>query len=154
MKPLAVSGEHRAGRRDRGHVMSERRSGAVPGGHIRLPLNLDEDEHWSALGDAGLALFVRALAYAARNLTDGAISRRAFQRLTVHLRPKVAAQVVQRLVDVGVWEVTSEGWQIAGWTDFAWSAEQVAAYRATQTAKAAAGGRAGSPVRCAMPAGA
>lgn len=49
-------------------------------------------------------------------------------------------KIAERLVQHGFWTVVPDGWQISNWTTFAWSAEQVAAHRATQAEKASAGG--------------
>jgi len=123
-------------------VAAERRPGRGRGGHIQLPLDVDEAEDWSALGDDGLALFVRAATSSARNLTDGHITRLAFSRLTVGARRGVAAKLAARLVDAGFWEAEGDGWQVVDWPRYAMTSDEVRAYQARQAAKAPAGGRA------------
>ncbi len=121
-------------------MSGDRAAGARLGAHVNLPIDIDEAERWTALGDDGIAFFVRTLAFSARNLTNGVISQRAFKILTVHLKPRHAAQVVERLVQGGFWELTPNGWRVVDWEQYALTAAEVEARRATNAANAVAGG--------------
>jgi hypothetical protein len=112
-------------------------------GHIRLPLDFDEDEGWASVGAIGQAIAICALTASARNLTDGYISTITYRRLTVDVTRKHAAQAATGLERIGFWQpVGGGGWQVVRWEQYAFTAEQVDEYRSSQAEKARAGGQA------------
>jgi hypothetical protein len=72
-------------------------------------------------GDAGW-LYVCALAWCNRNLTDGAIPKGILGRLSDRKNPQ---RLAERLVAAGLWDETDDGWQIHDYTDFQPSRQQV-----------------------------
>jgi len=82
-----------------------------------------------AAGDQCELLYVRALVYSARYLTDGFISRAALASLTRAKRPE---ELADKLVEVGLWEddFDEDGWRIHDYHDYNPSAEEVKRERA------------------------
>ena len=66
-----------------------------------------------AVGDEAAWLFVAGLCYCSSYLTDGFIPAAALGRLTGQSDP---AELVARLVDVGMWEIVPGGWQVRDYT--------------------------------------
>lgn len=123
-----------------------------------------EHRKFDRVGPLGETLWNRALAYAARNRTDGFIARGRLAGLVnvegVYLASGAAAtqdDAVADLVAAGLWEQVDGGWQIHDYLDWQTSAEhqaQVSAARAEAghrggTAKAAA--QVASPEPAAVP---
>jgi hypothetical protein len=92
-----------------------------------------------AAGKDGRALFIAGLLYAARELTDGAISDTALPLIATaaEVRGKATAA---KLVAVGLWETAGEGWQIHDYHDYNPSAD---AERSKRRARAEAGRKGG-----------
>lgn len=82
-----------------------------------------------AAGDQCELLYVRALVYSARYLTDGFISRSALNSLT---RARHPDELADKLVEVGLWEEDDllDGWRIHDYHDYNPSAEEVKRERA------------------------
>lgn len=66
--------------------------------------------------DRGVSLDLQAMCYAARNLTDGFIPRRVFAH---------QLETIDRLVEVGRWEVVDGGYLIHDFLEYNPSREQV-----------------------------
>ncbi len=116
-----------------------------PGGHIELPINLDEDPRYLALGPLGFTLLASAMARSARTLTDGYISPAAFKSLTADApyTRRVREDVARKLDAWGFWvRIPGGGYRILDFDRFAMPAAEVAAFRAGQAAKAQLGGQA------------
>jgi len=82
-----------------------------------VPLDVDYqfDPKIIAAGPiAGECLFIRSLALAKRTLSDGAIDRTQLAALTLGLPGKPASHAA-KLVEVGLWSTTDNGWQISAW---------------------------------------
>src|SRR3989304_2133673 len=79
-----------------------------------------------AAGTEGIALFVCALSYSSRYLTDGFIPAPQVRRLIETDDPERAAQ---RLVAVGLWDQTAGGYHIHDYLKYNPSAAQVQADR-------------------------
>ncbi len=104
---------------------------------VRLDDHFDEHPKIASVGPLGLALWVTALAYCNRNLTDGFIpwtkarSLVAWEyqdadgklytvaRTTGHVGDDVSApHVIDLLVDAGLWEIVDDGYQIHDYADY------------------------------------
>ena len=94
-----------------------------------------------AVGAAGALLYVEALVYANRHLTDGVIKRLSFSRIKAEQAEAVAAA----LVKVGLWETVPGGWVI-DMTDQP-TREEVEAQRAARAEAGRRGGLASGAVR-------
>lgn len=115
---------------------------------VRLDEHFPEHRKILAVGGDAAWLHVCALAYAARNLTDGHIPAAALTRLSDRRNPSTLAS---RLVDVGIWHPSpdGDGWQIHDFLDYQPSAAKVretrdaAAERQRRAREAAAARRSG-----------
>lgn len=72
-----------------------------------------------AAGNSALGLWVRAGAWCAGNLTDGALPRHMIGTLGAQKRD------TKRLVDAGLWVETEQGYQFVDWADWQPSKAQV-----------------------------
>lgn len=81
---------------------------------IQLDVEYYEDDKVILAGALGECLFVRSLAFAKRTLSDGAISRARLDRLALGVPQPT--KVAARLVEVGLWTETNEGWTITAWS--------------------------------------
>jgi hypothetical protein len=82
-----------------------------------------DDGFWShpkttMLSDAAIAVWVRAGAYSCQHLTDGFIA-------PPMLRMLGDRQAVDELVEAGLWEEVSGGWQFHDWGDYQETSETV-----------------------------
>lgn len=92
-----------------------------------VPLDVDYQMDAKVI-DAGIygeLLYVRALAFAKRTMSDGKIRTAQLGPLALGI-PK-PPQVAARLVEVGLWLVHAEGWLIAAWSKRNQSAEAITA---------------------------
>lgn len=91
-------------------------------GFARHPkvLRLTERQRW---------VHVSAMCWCAENATDGAIPREALEAISPH-----AKGAAKRLVEVGVWDETPDGYAVHDWLDYNISAED---HRKQRDAKAA-----------------
>jgi hypothetical protein len=94
---------------------------------VRLDDAFPEHPKVLAAGDEAAWLYVCALAYCNRHLTDGALPAAAVKRLTNHKRPILLAM---RLVDVGLFDRTEDGFHVHDYLDYQSSKEAVEAERA------------------------
>lgn len=85
--------------------------------------NLDFHPKVVAAGNAPMGLWVRAGAYCASHLTDGHLPRAMLAPLGGRARD------AQRLVSVGLWEATEDGWTFRNWSEFQPTKAQVEADR-------------------------
>lgn len=85
-------------------------------------------------GEEAANLFMRSVIYCAQHLTDGAIPREALRVITER---RDAAKLAARLVAVGLFEETPDGWQIHDYTDHNPTREAVEERRRKTTAKVA-----------------
>ena len=79
-------------------------------------------------GHKGFALYVAGLCYASKHLTNGFIPMTAVSLLLPDLRAQVA-KVAAGLVNAGLWEEASGGYQVHDYLDYQRSREQVEARR-------------------------
>lgn len=85
----------------------------MAGLYVPLDVELASDDKMIAAGPMAELLYIRALAFAKRTMSDGHIRRNQL--------PLVAARIprhrlhVQRLVELGAWKVTDDGWYIVAW---------------------------------------
>lgn len=85
--------------------------------------NLDFHPKVIAAGNSAMGLWVRAGAYCASHLTDGRLPSAMIAPLSGRNRD------IQRLVDAGLWEPVTGGYQFCGWEDFQPTKAQVEADR-------------------------
>lgn len=91
-------------------------------GSVKVPADWFERDDVDAVG-AEVAMFhLAALAYSARQLTDGAISRRQAHRLWAD---DDLGRATIALESVGWWEPVEDGWQIQDWNTFILSGAEV-----------------------------
>jgi hypothetical protein len=87
------------------------------GHRLYVPLDVDfaSDDKILAAGVVPAYLYIASLAFAKRTLSDGRIAAAQLVALAPGLpgNPKTHAS---KLVDVGLWEVTPNGWAIAAWS--------------------------------------
>lgn len=88
---------------------------------VRLDDGFADHPKIVGLTDAAFRLHITSLCYAARHLTDGAVPRRAIDRLGITQPAKRARE----LVDAGLWEVTDDGWSIHDYLEYQPSAEHI-----------------------------
>lgn len=81
-----------------------------------VPLDVDyqDDEKIIAAGALAELLYVRGLAFAKKGRKDGLIYVAQLPRLTLGI-PGASFKHAERLVNVGLWSVVSEGWVITAW---------------------------------------
>lgn len=89
-----------------------------------------DDGFWShpkmaLLSDGAIALWVRAGAYCAQHLTDGAVSQAVLRRM-LGGDPAHAVE----LVESGMWDAAADGWVFHDWSEYQPTREQVLAERA------------------------
>lgn len=77
-----------------------------------------------AAGKDGRALFIAGLCWSAAHLTDGHIARTDLPLIAAEaeVRPGPTAR---RLVEVGLWHVTPDGWEVHDYLDFNPSGDEV-----------------------------
>ncbi len=114
----------------------------MPGLFVPLDVNYADDDKIVEAGPMAELLYVRSLAFAKRDRHDGHI--RDGQLPIVGARIPRQRQLVDRLVDVGLWERNGSGLYIAAWLKRNLPAEQV-------TAKKSAAGARGNHVRWHLP---
>lgn len=78
-------------------------------------------------GEEAAWLYVVALCYSSRQLTDGFIHGSVLPRLVTY---RQSTRLAQRLVDAGLWEEKGEGWQIHSYGDHQRSRAEVENVRA------------------------
>lgn len=91
--------------------------------YVRLNAEYPTDDEFIEAGPMPELLYIRALCFCKRKLIDGTIS--AKQLPAVAMGIPTAKRHAKTLVDVGLWEETSEGWAITGWLKWNKSANQV-----------------------------
>lgn len=96
---------------------------------LYVPLDVDfaSDSKFLAAGPVAGYLYISSLALAKRTLSDGNIDREQLAVIGVGI-PKVEQQA-QRLVEVGLWTATKDGWRITSWLKRNKSRAQVEADR-------------------------
>ena len=90
-----------------------------------------------------LAVYIEGLTYAGRKLTDGALLTAVVRQFKTDPRPLAVAKV---LTDVGLWEVTPNGFQVHDYHDFNPSADEVKKKRAKDRHRKSPGKLDGSSV--------
>lgn len=93
-----------------------------------------DDAIWShrkirAAGLEATGLFACGIAWCNQNLTDGHIPRHILPMLGDLRRPE---QLASKLVEVGLWHETDDGWEVHDFLDYQPSKEQVESQRASQ----------------------
>lgn len=92
---------------------------------FKLAANYADDPKIVAAGEQAELLFVRALAYCAREETAGFVSKNLVKRLT----PSNANRRADTLVKVGLWIRVEDGYQIKRWADWQSELDALAARR-------------------------
>jgi len=105
--------------------------------YIKLDDKITDHPKIAAAGPLAAWLFVSALCYSSRHLTDGAIHRNALAQVSNVPSPQKHAA---ELVKVGLFDVTEDGWQIHQYTDYQTPRSKVEAVRAKRAAAGAKGG--------------
>lgn len=99
----------------------------MTGTWVKLYVEVTEHPKCVGLSDAGWTMWVHGLAYAGRNLTDGAIPDGMITRLCGTKNPRKAAD---ELVDAGLWDRTASGYEIHDYTEMQRTADEVEQQRA------------------------
>ncbi len=81
---------------------------------VRIDDGAVHHERLLSAGPDAVALWLAGLCYANRHVTDGVLARGTLLALypSEHLPPARARKAAQRLVDVGLWVTTENGWEI------------------------------------------
>lgn len=103
---------------------------------VKLSDDWYDDPKVIEAGDDGGWLWVVALSWSARNLTDGVIPKRQLPRLTTLPKPEALAA---RLVEIGLFSVVDGGWQIANYHDYQPTRDSVLAKRKADADRKATG---------------
>jgi len=111
---------------------------------VRLDDGYPEHPKVDQVGPLAAWLNVCAWAYCARNLTDGFIPNDRVPRLASVRQP---LKLVDRLVEVDLWERVDGGYQVHDYLDYNPSRAQVQEYHKQQQANGQAGGRASARAR-------
>lgn len=107
----------------------------------KLDDNIYDNPKMVKAGEEAADLYVRALVYCNKHLTDGRIEAEVLGAIT---RKRSAAKLAADLVRVGAWEVHPDGgWIVHDFHDHNPTAEEVLAKRAELSAKRAEAGRRG-----------
>ncbi len=92
------------------------------GGWVRTDESWFEDDATEALGSDAAMLHLSGLAYCARQLNDGHLSRRALR----HLWPVEDIEAsIDKLMKANLWLPTDDGYLIATWTKHILKADEV-----------------------------
>jgi hypothetical protein len=109
---------------------------------VKLDDGIYDHPKFLAAGPEAAWLWVSALSYASRYLTDGFVSA-AQARLLASSRH--AKKLADRLVEVGLWEAAEGGYQIHDYHDYQPTAEQVRAAREAARERKRSGRNPGEP---------
>jgi hypothetical protein len=85
----------------------------MAGLYVKLDAEYDSDDKMIEAGPYAELLYVRGLCFAKRTMLDGSISRGQLAIISRKI-PNPTAQA-QRLVAVGAWTATRQGWRITAW---------------------------------------
>jgi hypothetical protein len=101
---------------------------------VKLDDGFPEHSKILAAGPYGLAVHVRALCWAARNLSDGYLPAAAVKTFTADFgeirgRHRARKETVESLVSLGIWEQEAGGYRIHDYLDFNPSKSEVLAGR-------------------------
>jgi hypothetical protein len=118
-------------------------------GWVRLDDAFYDHQKQSGAGPLAELLWVRALAWSNRNLTDGFIPRVQVRRLADYAedcdwmgRPQMPDMLAGKLVEVGLWDEIEGGYQVHDYHDFQPTSGQVRGQQANQHEAKVAGGKA------------
>lgn len=103
---------------------------------VKLSDDWYDDPKVIEAGDDGGWLWITALSWSARNLTDGMVPRRQLPRLTTLPKPEALAA---RLVELGLFAAVDGGWQVANYHDYQPTRDSVLAKRRTDADRKATG---------------
>lgn len=92
-----------------------------------VPLDVDyqSDPKIIAAGFYGEGLYNRALALSKRLRSDGYIARLQLPQITLGIPVDNPQEIVDRLVEVGLWEDVGDGWVIRAWLNHNTAAEDI-----------------------------
>ena len=112
---------------------------------VRLDDGFADHPKVVAAGHLALVVHVRALCYAARHRTDGAIPTAAAPVLCVGLGP--SATLIRALVENGLWDADDRGWRIHDYLEYNPSRADLEAQGEAKRAAGIKGGRASAQAR-------
>jgi hypothetical protein len=92
------------------------------------------------VGPIGMALQIAALCYSNHYLTDGFIPQQVVEHLLIGCSTDVTADTVEKLVQVGMWEVGNKGYMIHDFLEYQPSKAQILSDREQKQAAGRAGG--------------
>lgn len=92
--------------------------------HVQLDVEYASDPKMIDAGPMGELLYVRALCFAKKRPDDGRLTRSQLTRFAAGIPSPL--KHAQRLVEVGLWAETDDGWQIAAWLKRNKSAARIA----------------------------
>jgi hypothetical protein len=81
---------------------------------VPLSVNYYDDPKIIDVGPMSELLYVRGLAFVKRAGSDGKISSNQLRSITPRLTS--VSRLVERVVDVGLWEANGNGWIVSGWS--------------------------------------
>lgn len=105
--------------------------------HVQLDVEYASDPKIIDAGPMAELLYVRALCFAKRTMRDGCITQSQLRTISIGI-PSASRQA-QRLVDVGAWEKTGDGWRIAAWLKRNKSADRITSDMAAKRMKSLLG---------------
>jgi hypothetical protein len=85
---------------------------------VKLDDGFYDDPKIRRAGLAASGLFCRSLAYSARHLTDGYVDHEWVDEQCARLRPAERRNVIDALVDCGLWQPRSGGFVISNYLKF------------------------------------
>lgn len=110
----------------------------MPGAYVPLDVTFLRDKDIRLAGPDAELLFLRGLAYAKGNFTDGDIPEYDLPVIAVGLK-NVQARVDALVADgSGLWTVIDGGWHIRGWSHWNETSEQTAKKKQRDAARQAA----------------
>lgn len=102
---------------------------------VAIDDNMPDHPKFLRAGPHAQLLFINALTYASRQLTDGFIPAEVVPRLVVWPDATDNASLAVRLVEVGLWEDADGGYQIHDYHDYQFSRDYVLAKRVDKSEK-------------------
>ncbi len=105
---------------------------------VRLDDGFPDHPKFIGIGDAALALWVRALAHCNRYLTDGLVVPKALARLSLAKKPSAVAD---ELVAAKLWTVTDDGYLFHDYADYQHTKAQTTERRMSKQEAGRAGGQ-------------
>lgn len=105
---------------------------------VQIETSVPRHRKFLRAGPAACWLWVCGLTYCQDGLTDGFIPREAIQALGLNVSRSALRDAIAKLVEVKLWEVTADGWQLHDYLKHNNSAAHVLGIKETNTKNAKA----------------